>query len=44
VEQKQASKELAHKLHSERFKKTPEEREQLKLEKSKWKKLNPNKK
>lgn len=43
MEQK-ITKEQEHKHIQERFKKTPEEREQLKLAKSLWKKTNSKKK
>lgn len=44
MQQRPVSKEEQHRLNCERFKKTPEEREQLKAAKAQWKKLNPKKK
>lgn len=43
MQQKPISKEEQHRLNCERFKKTPQEKEDLKRLKSAWKKNNPKK-
>ena len=44
MEQKSITKQEEHRLNTERFKKTPQEKEQCKAAKSEWKRTNPKKK
>lgn len=44
MQEKSLTKQQEHALNQERFKKTPQEREQAKDAKSAWKKANPKKK
>ena len=42
MQEKSLTKEQEHKLHQEKFKKTPQEREDLKAAKAVWKKSQKN--